>query len=123
MIAALAAAAVAPFHVFLFAYAVLGPLHYLTEISWLHDRNYFTARGGSRRVWLALVLVTTSVMLYGYATSAAPALEIGMFYVVFIVAAVAVYVRHSVNIAALIVVSMIAVALLAAHPIYAIAAY
>ena len=30
-----------PFEVFLFAYAFLGPLHYLTEISWLHDRNIF----------------------------------------------------------------------------------
>ena len=27
---------------FLFAYAVLGPEHYLTEISWLHKRGYFT---------------------------------------------------------------------------------
>jgi hypothetical protein len=33
---------VVPFELFLFVYAVLGPLHYLTEISWLHDRNYFT---------------------------------------------------------------------------------
>lgn len=33
---------VMPFEVFLFAYAILGPLHYLTEISWLHDRQYFT---------------------------------------------------------------------------------
>jgi len=32
---------VMPFETFLFAYAFLGPLHYLTEISWLHDRNYF----------------------------------------------------------------------------------
>lgn len=31
-----------PFETFLLAYAFLGPLHYLTEISWLHDRNYFT---------------------------------------------------------------------------------
>ena len=31
-----------PFETFLFAYAFLGPLHYLTEISWLHDRQYFT---------------------------------------------------------------------------------
>ncbi|MEI8117380.1 MAG: hypothetical protein WCH03_07560, partial [Flavobacteriia bacterium] len=30
-----------PFETFLLAYAYLGPLHYLTEISWLHDRNYF----------------------------------------------------------------------------------
>jgi hypothetical protein len=31
-----------PFETFLFAYAFLGPLHYLTEISWLHDRQYFS---------------------------------------------------------------------------------
>ena len=31
-----------PFETFLIAYAFLGPLHYLTEISWLHDRKYFT---------------------------------------------------------------------------------
>jgi hypothetical protein len=31
-----------PFEPFLFAYAVLGPAHYLTEISWLHKRGYFT---------------------------------------------------------------------------------
>ncbi len=30
-----------PFELFLFAYAVLGPLHYMTEIGWLHQRNYF----------------------------------------------------------------------------------
>lgn len=35
-------AMVIPFETFLFVYAVLGPLHYLTEISWLHDRQYFT---------------------------------------------------------------------------------
>lgn len=31
-----------PFEMFLLAYAVLGPLHYLTEIGWLHKKNYFT---------------------------------------------------------------------------------
>ena len=31
-----------PFETFLIAYAFLGPLHYLTEISWLHDRQYFS---------------------------------------------------------------------------------
>lgn len=31
-----------PFELFLFSYAVLGPLHYLTEIGWLHQRGYFT---------------------------------------------------------------------------------
>lgn len=31
-----------PFHLFLFSYAVLGPLHYLTEINWLRGNNYFS---------------------------------------------------------------------------------
>ena len=47
------AALVRPFELFLITYALLGPLHYLTEISWLHDRKYFT-RGRSDH----LVLVT-----------------------------------------------------------------
>ena len=42
MILSMIAAFILPFETFLFAYAFLGPLHYLTEISWLHDRNYFT---------------------------------------------------------------------------------
>jgi len=42
MLGTAALAARLPFELFLFAYAVLGPLHYLTEISWLHDRGYFT---------------------------------------------------------------------------------
>ncbi|HAP68463.1 MAG TPA: hypothetical protein DCR04_01835 [Flavobacteriales bacterium] len=30
-----------PFRIFLLAYAILGPLHYLTEINWLNDKGYF----------------------------------------------------------------------------------
>ena len=30
-----------PIETFVLAYAFLGPLHYLTEISWLHNRKYF----------------------------------------------------------------------------------
>jgi hypothetical protein len=33
-----------PFETLLLAYGVLGPLHYMTEISWLHDRSYFLPR-------------------------------------------------------------------------------
>lgn len=42
MLLSLAAAFLLPFELFLFSYAVLGPLHYLTEISWLHKKHYFT---------------------------------------------------------------------------------
>lgn len=52
MVVSIVCAMYLPFETFLFAYAVLGPLHYLTEISWLHDRGYFTV--GSRD-WMWLV--------------------------------------------------------------------
>lgn len=39
-----------PFELFLFAYAVLGPAHYLTEISWLQKRRFFTR--GEYDFWL-----------------------------------------------------------------------
>ena len=42
MLVSCAIAFVLPFELFLFSYAVLGPLHYLTEISWLHKSNYYT---------------------------------------------------------------------------------
>lgn len=42
MIASLIVASYVPLETFIFAYAFLGPLHYLTEISWLHDRKYFS---------------------------------------------------------------------------------
>ena len=34
-------AVIFPFQTFLLVYAFLGPLHYLTEINWLQQRNYF----------------------------------------------------------------------------------
>ncbi|HTE06500.1 MAG TPA: hypothetical protein VK824_09910 [Planctomycetota bacterium] len=49
MAASLAAALALPFELFLLAYAILGPLHYLTEISWLHDRQWFVP--GRRDGW------------------------------------------------------------------------
>lgn len=42
MIVSAILAFVLPFELFLFSYAVLGPLHYLTEIGWLHKKNYYT---------------------------------------------------------------------------------
>lgn len=56
MLSALALAYLLPFELLLLAYAVLGPAHYLTEISWLHDRQYFLSARP-----IALVLVAISV--------------------------------------------------------------
>jgi hypothetical protein len=60
MFAAMIAATYAPFETFVIAYVVLGPLHYLTEIAWLHDRQYFSH---SRNVALWL-LVPATVLAY-----------------------------------------------------------
>src|SRR5215471_16080762 len=86
-----------PFELFLFSYAVLGPLHYLTEISWLHDRKYFTAREKMRRpkphkAWLIFVAVTMMVIIAsfvvveGAGVQAQPKWEITFFYLVFVTA-------------------------------------
>jgi hypothetical protein len=45
-----------PFELFLFSYGVLGPLHYLTEIGWLHKKNYFT-KGKYDFVFLTIICV------------------------------------------------------------------
>src|SRR6476620_8626575 len=60
MVLSLVMAAVVPFELFLVSYAVLGPLHYLTEISWLHDRQYFAPR---RSDWLPLVFCAVLITL------------------------------------------------------------
>ena len=53
-----------PYYLFLVAYAVLGPLHYLTEISWLHDRQYYTRRKNDYLILVAIgLLYGTSVIL------------------------------------------------------------
>jgi len=52
LLVTLALSIIAPFETLLVSYAVLGPLHYLTEISWLHDRKYFLPQRLSR--WLLI---------------------------------------------------------------------
>ncbi len=64
MVASMAAAFVLPFELFLISYAVLGPLHYLTELSWLHDRKYFAIHK-SECAAVALIALA-SVFASGY---------------------------------------------------------
>ena len=54
---------VIPFELFLFAYAVMGPLHYLTEISWLHDKNYYST---DRRDVILLVVVSLLLTIMAF---------------------------------------------------------
>src|ERR1035438_2435776 len=103
MVAACGAAIAAPFQGFLCAWAILGPLHYLTEISWLHDRNYFTRRNVARRWWLGLVLLAVLTIGFAYAandpmqrTVPVP-FQVALIYLVFAAAAAAIFVRDWLN--------------------------
>jgi hypothetical protein len=65
MIFSCVAAFIMPFEVFLFAYAVLGPLHYLTEISWLHDRQYFTkGKYDNIVLWIIGIIILLESIAY-----------------------------------------------------------
>src|SRR5262249_51540937 len=55
MLGAAALACTLPFEVFLVSYAILGPLHYLTQISWLWDRGFYTT---GRLDWMPLVVLS-----------------------------------------------------------------
>ena len=44
-----------PFKLFLFSYAVLGPLHYLTEINWLNSKNFFV-ENKKQFIWIPITL-------------------------------------------------------------------
>jgi hypothetical protein len=57
MLLAFAAAYLVPFELLLLAYVVLGPAHYFTEISWLHDRSYFLPHRG-----IAIALVVLAIV-------------------------------------------------------------
>lgn len=52
-----------PFQLFLLAYAVLGPLHYLTEIFWLEKQGYFLAEKRGKWWLLAAGLLLTMLVL------------------------------------------------------------
>lgn len=122
------AAIAAPFQVFLFAYTVLGPLHYLTEISWLHDRNYFTKRQQARRWWLALVYFTILVIAFAYLANdpmqrtVSPLFQIGLIYLVFASAAAALYVRDWLNAVGLLTILALGLAFFRGFATYALAA-
>jgi hypothetical protein len=60
MLAALGLTYLVPFELLLLSYVVLGPAHYFTEISWLHDRKYFLPH---RSVPIALAVVAVIAAL------------------------------------------------------------
>ena len=67
-----------PFETFLLAYAYLGPLHYLTEISWLHDRNYY-AKG--KYDFLVLLIVGILLSYAAFAKDFGVSIEVYDYFV------------------------------------------
>jgi hypothetical protein len=61
MIAALGLTYLVPFELLLLSYVVLGPAHYATEISWLHDRKYFLPQRGIA-IGLAAVAIAAALI-------------------------------------------------------------
>ena len=74
MLISCALAFVIPFELFLFSYAVLGPLHYLTEITWLKKRDYFT-NGKRDYVFLTVLCVILTIIVLLNAYKEIPALQ------------------------------------------------
>ena len=60
MLLALGMTYLVPFELLLLSYVILGPAHYTTEISWLHDRKYFLPHRG---VAVALAVVAAAAAM------------------------------------------------------------
>ncbi|MES2961153.1 MAG: hypothetical protein V4694_02095 [Pseudomonadota bacterium] len=52
-----------PFELFLISYAILGPLHYLTEIFWLHKKQYFVPRKKDYFLLLTVSIIIAALVL------------------------------------------------------------
>ena len=79
MLAALALAYILPFWLVLASYAVLGPLHYLTEISWLHERHYFLPKRALAWAGVGLIILINMVKGMSELTSISIWLVFGVF--------------------------------------------
>src|SRR3954465_478107 len=98
MLAALGLSYLVPFELLLLSYVILGPAHYLTEISWLHDRKYFLPHIG------------IPIALAGLAIAAALVTD-GIWFGIVVWAALVTCAIFSVTAGARIVVAVVAAAL------------
>jgi hypothetical protein len=92
MLAALALAYLVPFELLLLSYVVLGPAHYATEISWLHDRGFFLPQRSVAAGLAALAVIAAFIenaSWFGIAMWGAFVLCIAMQSVVLLLAAIA----------------------------------
>jgi hypothetical protein len=61
MLSALGLTYLVPFELLLLSYVVLGPAHYATEISWLHDRKYFLPQRGIAIALAAVAIIAALI--------------------------------------------------------------
>lgn len=65
MIVSLLLATILPFELFLFSYAILGPLHYLTEIHWLKEKKFFIKEKKDLKFFLIFSVIVLSLSQIG----------------------------------------------------------
>lgn len=63
VLGAFALAIIIPFELFLFAYAILGPIHYLSEIAWLDKKNFFL-KSSSRRNFFVAMATFVAILIF-----------------------------------------------------------
>lgn len=61
IITSLIIAIILPFKLFLFSYAVLGPLHYLTEINWLNKKQFFLNKN-LKKSYVGLIIASSLIL-------------------------------------------------------------
>ncbi len=66
MLGALLVSIKMPFNSFLISYAVLGPLHYLTEIFWLDKQSFYLHQKRDYKWLVFFGIITTLLALYAY---------------------------------------------------------
>jgi len=104
-----------PFELFLFSYGVLGPLHYLTEIGWLHKKNYFTK---GKYDFIFLIVACVILVYWNYHQSKSPTLTADIILLAAFCSIVFVFIKDWLYRLALVLLSIIAVAFLNDLPNY-----
>jgi hypothetical protein len=97
MLSAIAVTYLVPFELLLLSYVVLGPAHYFTEISWLHDRKYFLPHRSvplglafvaviaaliDNASWFGFVMWSAFVVCALFATAAASAVQGSILFII-----------------------------------------
>lgn len=116
ILASAIAAVFIPFELFLFSYAVLGPLHYLTEISWLHQKEYFLPDSVRQRrrlfpVFVIIFAVTVAIGLARLNSNEGTGISVsGITFYVFCVSLILIFFkRNSVRLSAVILLTFLSI--------------